>query len=293
MPGHLKILIAGATGYLGRYVTREFKRRGYFVRVLVRNPNKLRKEGKFLAPKIDEFVDEFHIGDVTKPDTLKGVAKGMDVVFSSVGMTRPERGKNFQEVDYKGNLNLLREALKEGVKLFIYVSVFKGPNFKWVQGVRAHEDFVEELKKAEADFRVIRPTGFFSDMAQFFNMAKQGFVIIIGSGKNHINPIHGEDLAEFIANSIESKEKEFNVGGPEVFSFDEIAELALRVLGKKRRILHISSRVVGTAGSFLGLFGKIYKDMTDFVKALSMDDFVAPQYGRHRLEDFYSELKTR
>ncbi len=44
-----KVLVAGATGYLGRFVVHEFKRRGYWVRVLARNPKKIEQKGS--APK--------------------------------------------------------------------------------------------------------------------------------------------------------------------------------------------------------------------------------------------------
>ncbi|MGB5662920.1 NmrA family NAD(P)-binding protein, partial [Eudoraea sp.] len=45
-----RVLVAGATGYLGKYVTREFKKRGYWVRVLTRSIERLEKAGPFTAP---------------------------------------------------------------------------------------------------------------------------------------------------------------------------------------------------------------------------------------------------
>ena len=40
-----KVLITGASGYLGRYAVKEFKDRGYYVRALVRNPEKIKTAG--------------------------------------------------------------------------------------------------------------------------------------------------------------------------------------------------------------------------------------------------------
>ena len=60
-----RVLIAGSTGYLGRFVVREFKERGYWVRALARNPKKLEQTGQFLEPVID-MVDEVFSGEGTE-----------------------------------------------------------------------------------------------------------------------------------------------------------------------------------------------------------------------------------
>ncbi|MEJ2194003.1 MAG: NAD(P)H-binding protein [Ignavibacteriaceae bacterium] len=75
-----KVLVAGATGYLGKYVVQEFKKQGYWVRALTRNFEKL--------ADIREFIDEIFIGEVTKPDSLLSICKDIDVVFSSIGITK-------------------------------------------------------------------------------------------------------------------------------------------------------------------------------------------------------------
>ena len=75
----MKVLVAGATGYLGGYVARELKARGYFVRALARSPAKLEA--------IRDCLDEIVEAEVTRPETLAQVCGGIDVVFSSVGST--------------------------------------------------------------------------------------------------------------------------------------------------------------------------------------------------------------
>lgn len=75
-----KVLAAGATGYLGRYVIKERKKQGYWVRALARNPEKLEN--------LKGSIDEIFIGEVTRPETLDKVCQGINFVFSSVGITR-------------------------------------------------------------------------------------------------------------------------------------------------------------------------------------------------------------
>ena len=80
-----KVLVAGSTGYLGRYVAQEFKKRGYWVRALARNPKKLDQGGPFLEPAIKEQINEVFIGQVTKRETLLGICDDIDIVFNATG----------------------------------------------------------------------------------------------------------------------------------------------------------------------------------------------------------------
>ena len=86
-----RALVAGATGYLGNFVVRELKSRGYFVRALARTPGKI--------DDLKEELDEIHIGEVTQPETLEGICNDIDVVFSSIGITRQKDGLTFRDVD--------------------------------------------------------------------------------------------------------------------------------------------------------------------------------------------------
>jgi uncharacterized protein YbjT (DUF2867 family) len=146
-----RVLVAGATGYLGGFVVQEFKTRGYFVRAMARSPEKL--------DHLQRSVDEVAKAEITQADTLKDVCDGIDVVFSSIGITRQKDTLTFRDVDYQGNVNLLEAAQRAGVGKFIYVSVFNGPNLLHLAIVKAHEDFVEALRASGIDYTVLRPTG--------------------------------------------------------------------------------------------------------------------------------------
>jgi uncharacterized protein YbjT (DUF2867 family) len=87
-----RVLVAGATGYLGGFVAQEFKARGHFVRALARSPEKLNS--------VKDSLDEIIQGEVTRRETLKGVCEGIDIVFSSVGITKQKDNRTFKDVDY-------------------------------------------------------------------------------------------------------------------------------------------------------------------------------------------------
>lgn len=174
------VLIAGATGYLGRYAVQAFKHAGYRVRALARREQKLALPGAGLAPAISDCIDEIHIGDVTRPETLRGIRKGIDVVFSSVSLMGAKSKHTWRDVDYLGNRNILNEARKSDVAKFVFISVFNAAQLMHVPMVKAHEDFAAELAASGLAHTVIRPTGYFSDLGAFLQMAQYRETCLVG-----------------------------------------------------------------------------------------------------------------
>jgi uncharacterized protein YbjT (DUF2867 family) len=277
-----RVLVAGATGYLGGFVAREFKARGHFVRALARSPEKL----EALRESIDETIE----AEVTRPETLKNVCDGIDVVFSSVGITKQKDKLTFKDVDYQGNRNLLDIALKAGVRKFIYVSVFNGPNLLHLDIVRAHEEFVQDLKASGIDYAVIRPTGYFSDMGEFLEMARKGRVWLIGRGDNRMNPIHGADLAKVCVDTLEGSKQEIDVGGPEVLAYRQVAESALNSLGKPVKISSIPAGFMKILIGLAGIFKRHQAQLLAFFVTMMTSDMVAPVSGTQTLSAHFADL---
>ena len=277
-----KILVAGATGYLGRNVVKSLKNRGYWVRALGRSADKLER--------IKEFADELFIGEVTDPASLDGLCDGIDVVFSSVGITRQKDGLTYQDVDYQGNRNLLTVAEGSGVSKFMYVHVLNAEKLEHVALVQAKQAFVDELKRSSLDHTVICPTGFFSDMEEFHSMARSGRVYLFGDGSNRINPIHGADLAEICARALENAEKQISVGGPEVFTYRQISELAFDVLEQPAKTTCIPKPLVSAmVGALRWLIpAKIYGPVQFMASVMTMD-VVGELHGQRRLADHFRD----
>ncbi len=277
-----RVLVAGATGYLGGFVAREFKDRGYYVRALARSSKKL----DHMGDSLDEVVQ----AEVTLPVTLEGTCDGIDVVFSSLGITKQKGKLTFKDVDYQGNKNLLDVALRAGVKKFVYVSVFNGPNLPHLAIVKAHEDFVAVLKASGMEYAVIRPTGFFSDMGEYMKMARKGKVYLFGDGSNRINPIHGVDLAVTCVDAVDGTDAEIDVGGPEVLTHREIAELALNALGKPHKVFSVPVWLMRILVSITKVFNKHQGELLAFLTTAMSVDAVAPTSGTRNLEAHFREL---
>jgi len=286
-----KILVAGATGYLGKFAVQEFKQRGYWVRALARNPKKLAEVGPYLEPAVKDQIDDIFIGEVTHPETLQGLCAGIDIIFSSIGITRQRDKVSFMDVDYQGNKNILEAALKAGVKKFIFVSVHNADKIENLAAAR--ERFVMDLKNSGLDYAVIRPTGYFSDMSEYLKMAQSGRVYLIGNGQYRINPIHGADLARVCVKAVGSQVKEIPIGGPETFTYAEIAGLAFSVLGKAPKITRIPVGLVNLVVKLLRPFSDKYYTLASFFATVMQNDFDAPTTGTHTLKAYFQEFTSQ
>jgi uncharacterized protein YbjT (DUF2867 family) len=278
-----RVLIAGATGYLGRFMANELKSRGYWVRALSRDTCKIEP--------VRQYIDDVFVGQATQPETLSGICKDIDIVVSSLGITRQKDGLTYMDVDYQGNKNLLNEAIEENVSRFMYISVFNANKLRHLEIVKAKEKFADELKAADLEHVIVRPNGFFSDMKEFFNMAKRGRVYLFGNGEYLANPIHGADLARACVEHLDSNDGELDVGGPEILTQNEIALQAFEVLKKMPKITRIpvwiNSLTIKSARLFAPV--KTYGPIEFFMTVLAMD-MIAPTYGEHTIKNYFKEI---
>ncbi|HDQ13600.1 MAG TPA: SDR family oxidoreductase [Sediminispirochaeta sp.] len=278
------ILIAGATGYLGRHIVQAAVKRGLQVKAVVRNPAKL--------ADMDSKQIEIVKAQLTEPREIAGLCVDVEYLFTSVGITR-QKGFSYEEIDYGVNHQMLEEARRAGVEKFIYVAVLNPHLFKGNPMVEAKEKFCRKLARSGLPYTILRPDGFFNDIAEFFHMAQRGRVYLPGNGHNRLNPISGEDLAELALDKLESDENEVPVGGPEVFSAEQIAALAFEVLGKKPRITHIPYHPAKALLSLLRPFSTRLYTIGDFILRGAHYDMIGPRYGRITLRQFFTELNRQ
>ncbi|WP_035483145.1 SDR family oxidoreductase [Algoriphagus marincola] len=277
-----KIILAGATGYLGSFIAQELKDHGHDFLAFGRSEEKLKKIG--LTEK------EFQVLDVTKLATFPKIEEPIDTVISTVGITRQKDGLSYMDVDYGANLNLLEFAMRHRARKFIYVSVLNGEQMRHLKITAAKERFVDALKDSGLEYSIIRPNGFFSDMKDFLAMAKSGRIYLFGDGEYKLNPIHGLDLARVVIDSITSPQEEVEAGGPDIFTQNEIGHLALEAMGKEGKVVHLPDFLRKAALGMMRTFtsSKTYGPIEFFLSMMAQDN-VAPRHGVHRLDAFFRE----
>lgn len=278
-------LVAGATGALGLEVVRELRSRGERVRALVRRPER--------ATKLRGLADEIVIADAMRPATLPAAVKGVERVFSCLGASvipMPQYGyAKFSRVDTPANCNLIAACLQAGVSKFVYVSVYGHEKVPWCDFIRGHEAVVEELRRCGMNYSVVRPTGFFSAMEEILQVASMGLLPEINGGTAKTNPIHEVDLARFCVEAFDQPSGyEADVGGPDALERREIARLALAAIGKEGRHVRVPVGLLALAGRLYRPFSPRVGHLFTFIARILVDDFVAPAYGTHHIEDYFN-----
>ncbi|MBR4667168.1 MAG: SDR family oxidoreductase [Butyrivibrio sp.] len=219
----MKVVLAGAYGNLGADIFRTLINEGHEVVALDMAQREIGVDKNFTFKKVD----------VTNPETLKGTCDGADVVITTVGLTKGSATISNYDIDYKGNLNLLNEAKRAGVKNFTYISVIKADKAPDVPMVHAKYLFEEELKKSGLTYVIHRPTGYFYDIVKVFKpMIEKGEVTLLGKEAVHANVISTQDFGEFIVKHMLDDNKVYNVGGKETYSYEEIANMCFEAAGK-------------------------------------------------------------
>lgn len=286
-----RVLVAGATGYLGRFMVRALKRNGYGVKALVRSEASLNAAGPFDSPAIAEWIDEAAVADITKKETLQGICTGVDYVFSSIGITRQKDKLTFREVDYLGNLHLLREAERAGVKRFMYMNVHGAETCASAM-IQAKQAFVEELIRSDVSHILVNPTGYYSDMTVWVDMARSGKIFLLGQGENKMNPIHGSDLAEFCVSSWKEANAALAVGGPRVYTYREMGELALDLANRKGRVYSLPLWLMKAALPLMKAINRRQYELFQFFFHVMTHDVVARPYGQVELASYFEQVQA-
>lgn len=112
----MKVLVTGATGFLGAHLVRELIRKGHTVRILRRPSSSL----EMLA----DLPMEISWGDVTNRITVFHATAGCDAIIHAASQIsyRPEDGISMWQTNVRGTRNILDAAFAHDIKRFVYVS---------------------------------------------------------------------------------------------------------------------------------------------------------------------------
>jgi len=212
------ILITGATGKVGGLLTPLLKERELKVRVLTRD----RRRAEWLKSPGVEIVE----GDLYKPETLLKPLKSVDKVFLLSPMT-----DRFAE----GEKNLVDAAVKAGVKHIVKLSVFEA-NLRDVLLARLHRESEKYIEQSGLDWTFLRPMYFMQNIAMYAPSILSDGKFYLPAEKAKISMIDTRDIAEVAAEVLTGKGHEhvgYDLSGPEILSFTDVAERLTRLLGKK------------------------------------------------------------
>lgn len=255
----------------------KYSSEGWQVWALVRDASRANTSGL----SAHEIIE----GQATNPSDLTGKFDDVDLVISTLGITRQKDGLSYMDVNYQANVNLMEEAQRAGVERFCYVHVLNADRMK--------QAFVERLRATPIDSIIISPSGYFSDMGDFFTMVKSGRAYLFGSGDKQLNPIDGADLATTIYDSVNDGKSEVLAGGSDLLTHTEIAQLAFAALEKPVRITYLPVFLIKIVLWVLTTFTpqRVYGPYQFFLTALQMD-MVGDGFGRPTFVRSFRQART-
>lgn len=279
-----RIVVAGATGSVGRAVIRLARARGLQTLAIGRDSARLAAAGADACREVD----------FTRPELLQTALLPGDMVFSSLGASAspsPFMGrKRYRDVDVPLNVALLEAAKTAGAARFLYVSLAFGRDLRQYAFADAHEQVVDAVIASGLPYTILRPTGIFSTFRRLWGFAKLGVFPIPGSPDCRSNPIHEDDIAANALAGLDRGNDQLEIGGPEVFTRREIGLQMCQAAGWKHgSTMRIPKWVHLGSAHLLALISPRVLDMLRFYWAISVFDNIAPVAGQRRLSDYYAE----
>ncbi len=259
----MKVLVTGATGFVGSHIVRKLLSEGHTVRALVRPSSKL---GPLEAAGV-----ELHVGDLTDPTSLKGCCKGVNAVLhvacavATTFATDEEAKKRFLEVNRNGTVNLAREVLKRKKLRFVHISSTAAmgtprtevvneespcyPTAPYQVSKREAELALLELHREEnLNLVILRPCVIAGEgkdqgeLLKMFKLVKKGVFPLIGRSKNLRKPmIMIDDLVDATLLAIKKGDagEIFLVHSDGDHTLGEILEASKEVIGTNRAYLPV------------------------------------------------------
>ena len=238
------VLVTGATGFVGGHLVTRLLAQGHRVRGLARRPTQAGS-----APPIDWWV-----GDVTRPDTLRGAAEGCDVVVHLVGVADERQNPGFYAVHVEGTRNVIAEAKRAGSKRLVYASVagarVGGPGF-----FRTKYEAEAAVRASEIEFVILRPSVVYGPGDQFTTvlamlLKRLPVYPILGVGSLRLQPVSIEDVTDAMGQALVREDlanQRFELAGPERLKFAKIVRIVALALDLRRPLIQLPRQFSGPA----------------------------------------------
>lgn len=280
------ILVAGASGALGIEIVKILHGRGEKLRVLTSS-----NEG---VEKLSPYTTDVWKGDASENfEHLKNITRGIDIIISALGNSVSLFTNNhtsFYETDYLCNKYLLEDAEKNSVERFVYVSIKGAEENAEAEVAKGHRLFEKALKNSGINHTVIRPVGFFSGINDLIIMAKRKFIPIIGNGEARTNSIHHHDLAEVIVEVLREGPKLMEIGGPEVHTRLEMAEMISKHFGGQ--VVKLPETIAEMGIIFSNVFEDTH-DKLEYFKFITTNDMIGEKHGSITFKEYLLSLDKK
>lgn len=237
----MRLLITGGTGFVGTHLVNALVRRGHGVAVLARHAD--RSRNRYNRPV------ESCRGDVLDPASLSAAFAGRDAVIHLVGIIHEKGPQTFDRMHREAVENVVAAMQGSGVRRLLHMSAVGAAEDSPSEYGRTKAAGERAVRGSGLDWTIIRPSivfgpgdGFVSLLAPIVEKNPL-FIPVIGNGRTRFQPVSIYDVARIFGEALEKPEtagRTFELGGPDIFTLDEIYREIATVLGKRRKpIVHL------------------------------------------------------
>ncbi len=289
-----KILVTGATGFVGNAVIDSLNRHGYAPVALVRKGSE----------KKLEYPAEIVNGDVLDKDSLSKALKDIDAVIHLVGIIReyPKKGVTFARMHTEATENITSAMAEKGMRRYVHMSA-NGTRENAVSMYHITKYNAEQaVKYHNIDYTIFRPSLIYGPGDTFINMLA-GYMrsapafTYFGDGSYPMMPVYVRDVADCFVKALDNEEtydKTYHLCGEDLITYKELLRMISRSLKRKHLLIPVPEIFI-KAG--LALFGRsdwfpMTKDqftmLTEGNTCSDSTAFKLLDVKRHRLEETVS-----
>lgn len=282
-----KILVTGANGFVGNVLTEDLLGRGYEVRAVVRH----------LASPVVVAADRLEwkaIGDIGPVTDWTSLLTDVDVVMHLAGRAHILNENTadplamFRATNTAGTAQLAKDAIRTGVKKFIFVSSIGvhgpqtsqplnesspiNPSENYALSKWEAEEALRGLATSEFPVTIVRPPLVYGpscpgNFRRLLKLASSGFPLPFKSIDNRRSFVGVGNLSDFLIACIENpaaNNQTFVIADEEVLSLSKLIFVLREMAGRKAWLFPIPTKILSLSMSLLGkknLFDKIYRDL--------------------------------
>ncbi len=271
-----QVTVFGGSGLVGRGIVRSLAREGYLVKAASRRIE--------LAEPLKTAGDVGQVmlvrANLRMPQSVAAAIAGSQAVVNAAGIPFQRGRQRYQAVHVEGARTIAAAAAAFGVERVVHISGLgtdqRSTRNRYVQSkIGAEDAMVRSFEKAT----ILRPSVVFGPGdAMFTRLASMAantpFLPLVGNGSARVQPVFVGDVGDAVTAVLarpDTAKSVFELGGPRVYTYREVAALVLREIGRKKPIIGVPIPLMKFAGFFaqqiarLGLVPPITVDQADLM----------------------------